>query len=127
MQTVYKVVRQLNGKFYSAWMHGECKMHYRIGTVTKSKFGPLFAFQRLEDARYWYMNMFGNNEPFHIFQAIAKISQIQPKCLEDTRCSMSEAESREFWKAAKIGSGYPIEKVARGTVFCDSIKLLAIA
>jgi hypothetical protein len=126
MATVYKIVRQLNGKFCSAWMNGECRTTYEIGKATKSKFGPLFAFNTLENARYWKMSMFRESENVSIVEATARLSRIQPKHLEDTQGLLSEKESRRFWREAKANKGCHLARVPRGTVFCSSIQPLEI-
>lgn len=121
MIKVYKVVRPIDGKHFSAMnLETEWSLEYNVGQTTYPKIGSLFAFETLEDAEIWVYGLW-LHDYLTIWDAWANTKRgfmIMAYNPEDYEIFWNKFVYKQtVWRAGKIG------ETPKGTTLCDSIIL----
>lgn len=127
MTTVYKVVRNVNGKLLSLTSFGEniCDHDYWIkyepNKEATPKLGKLFAFKRKKDAVHFIAELTSIVEVWRAKTNSAKKAELKCEGLDNLSIE-------EFWKTPNppytdffVVNAGPVPK---GTVFCSDITLI---
>lgn len=110
---VYKLVRVIDGRFYSPIALGDWRLEYRIGEIIRPKIGKLFVFADLESAK---------NYPVW-FERDIFVCEAENAVKATTIASPEWQETWEkFWNEELLG-GY---LATSDTYVCDSLKVLEI-
>lgn len=123
---VYKVVKKIGNKFYSAWMSGDGKLPYKTKQFINAPKGTaLCAFSNLVDAQSWIYELYlPSCYNVVIFKSKALKSKYQPTHFGLTSRCLSKEDIDEYWSDVRKNKGkFQYETVPAGTIFCKSIKL----
>lgn len=110
---VYKLVRVIDGRFYSPVALGDWRLEYRIGEIVRPKTGKLFVFANLEDARnypVWFERDIFVCEAENAEKATRIASPGWPETWEN------------FWNGVSLASYL----ATPNTYMCDYLKVLGI-
>ena len=110
---VYKLVRVIDGRFYSPIALGDWRLEYRIGEIIRPKIGKLFVFANLEDARnypVWFEK--------DIFVCEAENAE--------KATTIASPGWPEMWEAFWDGRLFTTYLATPNTYMCDSLKVLEI-
>lgn len=110
---VYKLVRVMNGRFYSPIALGDWRLEYHIGEIIRPKIGKLFVFADLKSAKtypVWFERDIFVCEAENAVKATTIASPGWPETWE------------KFWNGESLASYL----ATPNTYTCDSLKVLEI-
>lgn len=128
----YKVVKELNGKYFSCGSGLDEKhalvLEYREGEITIAWEGTIgiFLFQTLQDARNYIDNLMTNK--YRIFEVEPLSPMTIPKkvisFLNFLKCSLIDMKAYKSKLSSRYNSEYYDYSVPKGTRVCKKIRVL---
>ena len=118
MKTYYKVVRVVDGKFYSCSVYPG--LEYRVGYWTEPKVGKLFVFNNLNAARSYFITC-----DYKIFECEVDSPTRLKYRLRIPIAFLDDDDIKYFWNNySKMLRKNSRERINEGTVLVGKVKLV---